>query len=262
MKTLIITLLLISIHSLGFAIINFQEHMLDEKDGFKLGANGSFRQTETLTKFIVYGVDGFIRFKSNNHFILAVGSYHFGESTVRGLTRRAINNNSFHLRYKYQLTSWLGLEIFSQREFNEFLRFENRFLLGVGPRFTIIKSDKVNLNIGTAYMYEFNEFVSDTAFQTFSDSGKKTNTHRSSSYLSIHVGLASNLKLFSSLFYQPAFKDFSNYRLLFDNSLFVMISKIVFLKISYILTYDSIPPETVANKSIRFFIGPGIKLNF
>ena len=262
MKTLLIALLLIFTHSTGFAIINFQEHMLDNKEGFKLGANGTLSQRKTLTELLIYGIDGFIRFKSNKHFILAVGSYHFGKSVSNSQATRIINNNAFHLRYKYQLMDKLGIEIFAQREFNEFLRFENRILLGVGPRFTIIKSKEVDLNIGTAYMFEFDEFTQELSSKTFSDSGKKTKTNRLASYLSLHIAINESLKLFSTLFYQPAFDDFSNYRLLSENILIIDISKIVFLKLSYILTYDSIPAETVGNKSTRLFIGPGIKLNF
>ncbi len=262
MKTLMITLLMIFIHSTGFAIINFQEHMLDKKDGFKLGINGTLSQRKTLTELIIYGLDGFIKFKANKHFILVVGSYHFGESTSNNQTNRIINNNAFHIRYKYQIINKLGIEIFAQREFNEFLRFENRILLGVGPRFTILESKTLDLNLGTAYMFEFNEFTQELSSKTFSDSGKKTNTSRLASYLSLHIAINESLKLFSTLFYQPAFEDFSNYRLLSENILIIDISKIVFLKLSYILTYDSIPAETVGNKSTKLFIGPGIKLSF
>ena len=116
------------------------------------------------------------------------------------------NSWFFHLRYNQKLSDLVRLEGFVQSQKNELLSINSRNLIGTGIRLKVISKPDIKAYLGNSYMYE--EEQSD-AF------GLKYYNHRNSSYLSVSVSLANNrLDLTNTIYYQPLYRDFSNYRIL------------------------------------------------
>ncbi|MCE2612419.1 DUF481 domain-containing protein [Flavobacteriaceae bacterium D16] len=116
------------------------------------------------------------------------------------------NSWFFHLRYNRKLTDLFRLEGFVQSQHNQLLSINSRNLLGAGVRLKFISTPEVKAYFGNSYMYEIEE---SDAF------GLKLYNHRNSSYLSLSVSLAEGkLDLTNTLYYQPLYRDFGNYRIL------------------------------------------------
>jgi hypothetical protein len=71
----------------------------------------------------------------------------FGVNHFKGLNEAeatSIEDNQFvHLRYNRTLTKYLTLEAFAQGQFNEVELINLRILAGIGPRFRLLKKEKV-----------------------------------------------------------------------------------------------------------------------
>ncbi|MEL6274885.1 MAG: DUF481 domain-containing protein [Bacteroidota bacterium] len=115
-----------------------------------------------------------------------------------------LNAGFSHLRYSRTLTSFLQLEAFTQAQYNEIIRLDLRWLIGVGPKLKLINQEKARLFLGILYMYEHDDLRNaDFSF----------NDHRLSNYLSLAWEIADNLRLTNTTYYQPRLVNFDAARL-------------------------------------------------
>ena len=146
-----------------------------------------------------------------------------------------------HLRYNYSLGEGIWLEGFGQYEFNEFLLLDRRLIAGVGPRLRLVKGPKGAIVFGTAAMVEEerlnDELVAD------SEAVQRVNA-RSSSYLSGTWRPDDDISWTTTVYAQPRFDKFSDYRLLAETGLSLSISKRFAFTLDVRYKLDSEPPET------------------
>ncbi|MBT8179270.1 MAG: DUF481 domain-containing protein [Eudoraea sp.] len=145
------------------------------------------------------------------------------------------NSWFFHLRYNQKLSNFFRLEGFLQNQKNELLSINVRNLVGVGVRLKLISKPGVKMYFGNSYMYEIEK---SNAFD------RQFYNHRNSSYLSLSVSLAEGrLDLTNTLYYQPLYRDFGNYRVLQQFKAEIPINKK--LKFSGLFNYffNSITPQ-------------------
>lgn len=160
-----------------------------------------------------------------------IGNYNLARSRAQDYR----NSWFFHLRYNQKLSDLLRLEGFVQNQNNELLSINSRNLVGAGIRLKVISKPKVKAYFGNSYMYEIEK--SDAFDLQFYN-------HRNSSYLSLSVSLADGkLDLTNTLYYQPLYSDFGNYRVLQQFKAEVPITQK--LKFSSLFNYflNSLTPE-------------------
>ncbi|NJO87618.1 MAG: DUF481 domain-containing protein [Chloroflexia bacterium] len=68
---------------------------------------------------------------------------------------------------------------------------------------------------------------------------------RMASYVSLSWDIRENLNFKNITYYQPAFTDFSNYRISSETSLGLKISDALTFKVAFQTTYNSNPPEGI-----------------
>jgi hypothetical protein len=148
-----------------------------------------------------------------------------------------INKGFSHLRFNYFLSKKVVAEIFLQAQYDHSQDLSHRYLIGSGLRFLPVKKDSFLVAIGVAAMYERERL----------SSGEKSDLIRSSNYLSVNI-VRGLLTFNNAIYFQPAFKDFKDARLLIQTGLEVKIIKNLSLTTSLHYFHDSRPP-----KGIRYY---------
>jgi hypothetical protein len=159
------------------------------------------------------------------------------------------NNFFLHLRYNYAFTDrWIG-EAFFQTRYDDFLNIDQRELLGTGIRFGIIDEQSHKLFAGFTGMYEYE-------LLTNAEVNEKI---RMSDYLSFRY-TRQEFSFTSTVYYQPEFADFSNFRATWSSQLAFEVLKKLGMFINYNINYDSNRPSGIP-KSVTDLSG-GLSLSF
>ncbi len=172
-----------------------------------------------------------------------------------------ITNNGFlHLRTMYSVIPQLDLELFLQKEFDDFILLQDRNLAGGGVRYNPINykfgkdtSGLIDFNIATGAMYEHEIYEGE-----FID--HKTELIRSTSYLSLKVFFDKTTNFSTVVYFQPAFEDIHNFRILNEARLSFNIYENFAIYINTTYRYDNEPEPTVLDYD--FELTNGISLTF
>jgi len=189
-----------------------------------------------------------VKSKDLNKIYFLLGNYNL----IRSEAQDFQNTWFLHLRYNQKLSNLFRFEAFVQSQNNQLLAINSRNLVGAGLRFKLVSKENVRLYLGNAYMYE--EEKSD-AFDT------KEYNHRNSTYLSISATIAeSNVNITNTVYFQPLYKDFSDFRILEQLKIDVPLSKVLSLFTLLDYYHDSLTPSGSSQFSTNISIGLGIKL--
>ncbi len=177
--------------------------------------------------------------------------------------KKFIDKAFVHLRGMTNTGKRFEVEGFVQYEYNHFIDLKSRRLVGFGSRTKLLdygaKIKNLTLYLGLGAMMEsertptmvrklaptLNLIYTDTAY--WIEYNTKT-LIRYTSYLVFHGKLTTSLMGTSTIYYQPAITGFDDYRILWDAMLKVNLTKRLALTNTFNLRYDSLPPNTVAEK--------------
>lgn len=137
-----------------------------------------------------------------------------------------------------------GWHLFAQHQFDDFILLDQRSLLGGGIRFVHRPATWATIQLGTGYMYEYEEIsVPEGALDD-----PETHNHRMANFMVADVDLVEDrLKLINTLYFQPRFDQFDDYRILDEAEIQVMITESVSLGLSASFRYDSHPPTGIGS---------------
>ncbi len=152
------------------------------------------------------------------------------------------NKGFAHLRWPAMWHRRVGSELFAQVEFNEFTSQIIRTLAGAGVRVAPVLTKRFELYVGTGYMFEYEE-LSDVA--TDDPHPSVTKFHRWTSYVSFRLLVNKWLVVANTVYLQPRFRDFGDYRFLESLSLMFKIYKVLHLQQMLTVAYDSRPPRHI-----------------
>lgn len=171
---------------------------------------------------------------------------------LEGASQTLQNNLFFHLRYNYKISDLLRLEAFTQFQHDSLSGIRSRWLIGAGPRFKIISTKKISLFAASLVMYEDEHELT-----------KPVVLHRNirnSSYATASWRPDSRTEITTTLFYQPLFEDFSDFRLLHELKLKFQFSKKFSFFTTWSFLYDSKPPFDIPNNI--YTLKSGIEYEF
>ena len=250
MRYIICGLLITAIHTASFAqIVNIESQRIQSDTIGWFGNMGtSFLFQKNAVQVIEIGANAHVEYKSKKSLYLFLVNYNF----LRGDGQTLNNNFFYHLRYNYKLNKWLRWEAFTQMQQNAINGIKLRLLAGTGPRFKLFRSKHVALYAATAAMYEYEEEQTDPVIYH--------RDLRSSSYVSFTYNPTKNAEIVSTLFYQPLYRNFSDYRVLNEISLNFKIVKHFSFNASWYYLYDSRPAATIPK--LNYSISNGITYGF
>ncbi len=142
----------------------------------------------------------------------------------------------------------IGTDVFVQYQFNEFLKLQGRFVSGIGARFEIVHDPVVLVWGGSGYMFEYNRIrvVPDA------NDAPETFEHRWTNYLTGRLALfESRLLLQNTIYYQPRFDNFSDFRMLEELEVLTKVSEVFAFGVTVGILYDSAPPTGVRPTDLR-----------
>ena len=93
----------------------------------------------TDKKFFAVNAQAHVQYKSPKSLYLFLGGYGF----LKGDDKSFVDYGFLHFRYNYKLNKTVRLEAFTQLQQNVITKINFRFLIGVGPRFKILGSQKI-----------------------------------------------------------------------------------------------------------------------
>ncbi len=167
-----------------------------------------------------------------------------------------------HLRYNRQLSDAWWWEAFTQFEYNEFLLLDRRLIAGTGPRWALANGKKGGIWMGTSAMVEEERLNPDSIAPTES---VQTVVLRSSSYLTTTLR-GEQWSLVTTLYMQPQFADFGDYRMMGESSLTLKMNKTLSFTVDARIRHDTHPPITPAGaaevQSTDTSIKNGIKISW
>lgn len=217
-------------------IVNVESQRIQSDTTGWLGNFGaSFKLDKNKVQVINLNANAQIEYKEPRSLYLFLINYDF----LKGATQTLQNNLFFHLRYNYKMNDLLRLEAFTQVQHNNLSGIKSRWLIGAGPRFKISGTKKLSLYAASLVMYE------DEHEQT-----KPPILHkdiRNSSYGTASWRPDDRTEIISTVFYQPLFRDFSDFRLLHELKLKFQFTKKFSFFTEWTFLYDSKPALDVPN---------------
>ena len=154
-------------------------------------------------------------------------------------------NNSFaHVRWTWMYWKYLGLELFTQIQQDEFKALNIRQLNGFGLRSEIFQLKNLSLSIGTGVMSDHEVLSNNTQSTVF----------RSTSYITSAKSFDESNKnlILLTIYYQPLFNNHKDYRINLEaNVRTILISSWnISIDNSINFMYDTKPPEGVLTNDL------------
>jgi hypothetical protein len=235
------------------AQVNIEQVRPDTTDGGvsgSLGVDMTFRTGNVdIVKLKVsgrldYAAGGF------RTFVLTGGD--FGWESGDAFSNEAI----LHLRQVFRADARVKPETFEQINYDKRRALTFRGLLGGGLRVTVLQWSGSRVWFGTAYMFE-RERLELPADAVHPD---QTWAHRWSNYLSARIAVTESAGIVWTVYAQPRFDDFEDVRVLGDTRMEVRVGGPVSLVTSFLLRWDSRPPDDI--EALDTTLGTGLRLRF
>ena len=250
LRLTILAFWLVFISAAHAQIVNIEKKRIsDDSTGWFGSANVNFAGSKSTKSILALSTGTLLEYKSkaNKDLWLLIT-----ELNLISAEKEKFSNSGFgHLRYNRKLGQAVRWEIFTQLQYNSLTRIKLRALAGTGPRFKLTQYENARFYWGVAYMYEYEE-VSDTTLIH--------RDNRLSSYFSFTLAPEETVSLSSTIYAQPLFKDWSDYRISSETSLSLNISKKLKFNAVFKYAFDSVPPEDVPHNTYSF--SNGLELEF
>ena len=235
-KYLLTAFLSISVTVLVAQTVNFETlRKQTDTSRFVIAAGINFDYSDTDGDYIYkLGAEAGVQLKSKDslNIYFFVANYQL----IRSEGQDFLDNWFAHLRYNYKLSKVIRIEAFAQTQHNQLLEISARNLIGAGIRLKLIQNNELfKMYLGNTYMYEVEE--SSTFNTRFYD-------HRNSTYFSVSfTGKESKIEITNTVYYQPLYSDFSDYRILDEFVVKMPITKTLEFNCAFNYYLDNVIPS-------------------
>lgn len=216
---------------------------------------GNFGNFEThfflernANKIININVTAYFEHQTAKSIYILLANYNL----LKANNRSFLNNTFYHLRYNYKINKRMYWEAFTQLQHNDITGIKLRRIVGTGPRFTLISNKTFALHAATAVMYEYEQELTQPIIYHYD--------FRSSSYASLSYKPSPNMEFSGTVFYQPLFNHFHNYRVLNEITANIKIVKHLSFKVIWYYLHDSNPAANTPK--FNYSISNGIGYTF
>ena len=236
MKRLYFSLIVLIFHcKIHAQIINIEDKRIRLNDSIALKgyADMALSVFKNDKKLVSVSANSQLEYIKKKHLFLLIGGYNL----VKAGSSNFLDDGYGHFRYNYDVSQKVTWEAFTQGQYNQRTRSLFRALVGTGVRFKFQWTEKQRFYLGTAFMFEHNQF---------SDATPRQYDVRLSNYLSFSVAISDKIKLNSTNYFQPVLTDLSNFRVSSQVNALFQISKKLHFKVSGNLVWDRdvrLPPS-------------------
>jgi hypothetical protein len=251
-KILLFTTALLIPNLLSAQLVNIESRrMQTDSVRFTLNADFSFNHTNndgSNVNQVDAALTTQLKSKDLRKIYFLLGNYKLIDSEGGNLQ----NAWFLHGRFNYQFSQLLRFESFLQGQYNQLLIVEQRNLIGAGLRVKWVDKERFTGYAGNSYMYEVE----------YSDRAGTTHyNHRNSTYLTLSYAPGSKkFSVTNTVYYQPLYRDFGDYRILEQFRLDVPLSKWLSVFTLYNYYFDSKTPLNSEEYTSNLNVGIGIRL--
>lgn len=222
--------------------------------GFIFNLKTTFTAKAGNTEYTAYTGTGRVDYNGKKFDSFIVGNFEF-----KNTAEAKVENQGFlHLRGITHIADRTTWEVFLQRQYDEFIDLNSRNLAGTGLKYRIIEliagedsSKTLDVNVSLGLMYEAEEYDVDEG--TISK-----DLWRSTNFLSIDWLIKEKFNLTGVIYYQPAFKNFKNYRIASELGLEFALARSLYFIVDFTWRYNNIPVTDV--KKYDLSIENGIRI--
>jgi hypothetical protein len=159
-----------------------------------------------------------------------------------------LNQAFAHARWTAMWHERVGTDLFAQVQHNEFQRLQLRFVTGGGLRVELVHEPVFMMWGGSGYMFEHDRI----SVLTGAPDAPESFDHRWTSYLTMRLAvLESQLLVQNTVYYQPRFDDFEDFRFLEELEVMSRIASQFLFGATLTVLYDSQPPTGVVPADLR-----------
>lgn len=250
MRYIIVSIFIAIIHTAAFAQIVNVESRRVQKDttGWFGNFGAAFLFERNVVKVIDINLSAYVEYQTPKSIYLFLANYSLLEGNGKSLN----DNTFYHLRYNYKVNKWMSWEAFTQLQLNDITRIKLRRIAGTGPRFKLAGGKKFKLHAATGAMYEYEK---EETIPIISHSDL-----RSTSYISLNYDPSENIRLSGTVFYQPLFRNYHDYRVLNEISAKFNFVKHLSFKVIWYYLHDSKPAG--GTPKFNYSISNGIEYSF
>lgn len=241
----LLALSLLVFFSANAQIVNV-ESLRRVSDTSKWSGNASLSLNLTKNKNKIFNLKNTVHLQYfyKKHLVLFINEISFKEAN----TKKLVDKGTQHLRYNYRPSNSFAWEVFLQSQYDEISAIDFRGLIGAGPRCKVSKSNNYNFFIGTALMYEYEKI--ENALENV-----RHKDIRNSTYFSFSLFPKNNVSMVSTTYYQPLFKQFSDFRISNDTKVVIGIVKNLGFNIGFKYLYDAFPAIGVPKEQYKLTNG-------
>ncbi|HJK92411.1 MAG TPA: DUF481 domain-containing protein [Polyangiaceae bacterium LLY-WYZ-15_(1-7)] len=165
-----------------------------------------------------------------------------------------------HMRWTAAWHERVASEVFAQAQYDSFLFLRVRALGGAGARLTLHDDpDVFSAHAATGYMLE-REVFQDSAIPEGEPHPQASTNHRWTSYFTFTVRADEMLSFTNTVYVQPRFDEFSDYRVAEEAALTLSHESGLALSFGLRMRFDSDPPQALARLDVNLFTTLGIQL--
>ncbi|HRN57801.1 MAG TPA: DUF481 domain-containing protein [Agriterribacter sp.] len=242
---IVFSLLLVTMYiPAGAQIVNVESRRIQtDTTGWAGSFGGNINLSKNVEQVFSAGAFAHLQYKNSRNLYLFLGDYSF----LKGAQKKYTDNTFFHLRYNHKFSNLTRWEAFTQLQTNKITKIDNRFLAGMGPRFKLSGSGMLHIYLGVLFMYEYERELVDPPVAH--------HNIRNSSYLSFTLKPAATLELISTTFYQPRLDQWSDFRILNQESANLFITQKLSATVNWSYVYDQFPVEGIPRSNYTFSTG-------
>jgi len=185
------------------------------------------------------GLEGRLDFShpNVNTFILARNDFGWEQG------ERFADEGLIHFRQHYPVHGRIGLEAFTQYNYDTTYRLDTRVLAGGGFRFHLVESGAFQLWEGASAFLEHERL---NGFPEGDEHSDRSTVVRWSHYLSSRIAVNDRVVSTGTVYFQPLWNAIGDTRVLGELNLEIDLAGPLVLALSYVMRYDSRPPEGVS----------------
>jgi hypothetical protein len=185
-----------------------------------------------------------------------VGEFEYKRTDEKNLT----NEGFLHFRGIWSFSKWANWEFFVQQQYDEFIDLNSRSLVGTAIKFKPIQyrskgdtTQTIDVGLSFGLMGEREEYDLRPDIRVI-------DLWRSTNFITIDWLAREKLNLTGLLYYQPAFSDFSNYRIAAEAAFEYALARQLYVVFSINYRYNNKPVTEV--KKFDLTVENGIRVEF
>lgn len=246
---LVASVLLLSVPTLGSAQVNAERlRQSVSGEGPFLRIDGSVGWMRGNVDFLEVTTNIFTGVNHGKHHLLAHMAAAYAEFGGASYLGRAFA----HLRWTAEWHERVASELFAQNQYDQILFLRARALGGAGVRVTLLDGDALSAFAGTGYMLE-REVFQRSVIPEGEPHPRRTTNHRWANYLTFTVAVDEMLSLTNTVYVQPRFDDFSDYRVAEEAALTVTHGSGLSISLGLRVRFDSRPPTALERLDVSLF---------